>query len=83
MLTAEILTEPLHGTYEIDGLVVTYTLRLITTADSFTYKVSDGNWIPTATVSIGAGVVLRWVRYDRTTRTHRDHCKASDIMVIR
>ncbi len=53
-LTAEILTEPLHGTYEIDGLVVTYTPEAnYNGPDSFTYKVSDGELDSNiATVSI-------------------------------
>ncbi|HAE85610.1 MAG TPA: hypothetical protein DCG78_03760 [Anaerolineaceae bacterium] len=53
-LTAEIVTGPMHGAYEIDGLVVTYTPDAdYNGPDSFTYKVSDGELeSDTATVSI-------------------------------
>ena len=54
MLTAEIVTGPMHGAYEIAGLVVTYTPDAnYNGSDSFTYRVSDGElWSDTATVSI-------------------------------
>lgn len=53
-LTAEIVTGPMRGTYEIDGLVVTYTPDAdYNGSDSFTYRVSDGElWSDTATVDI-------------------------------
>lgn len=54
LLTAEIVTGPMHGAYEIAGLVVTYTPNAnYYGPDSFTYRVSDGElWSDTATVSI-------------------------------
>jgi len=53
-LTPTVVIEPMHGTYEIDGLVVTYTPEAdYNGPDSFTYKVSDGElWSDTAIVSI-------------------------------
>ena len=53
-LTPTIMTKPLHGTYEINGLVVTYTPDAnYNGSDSFTYYVSDGRLESnTATVSI-------------------------------
>ncbi len=53
-LTPEIVTEPLHGTYEIGGLVVTYTPDAnYNGSDSFTYRVSDGElWSNTARIDI-------------------------------
>jgi hypothetical protein len=86
-LTAEIVTEPMHGTYEIDGLVVTYTPEAnYNGPDSFTYKVSDGELeSDTATVSITVTPVNDApVAHDMTETTAEDTVKtitldASDI----
>ena len=83
-LTAEIVTGPMHGTYEIDGLSVTYTPDAdYNGPDSFTYKVSDGELeSDAATVNITVTPVNDApVASDMTETTAEDTAKAITLNV--
>jgi hypothetical protein len=83
-LTAEIVTGPMRGTYEIDGLVVTYTPDAdYNGSDSFTYRVSDGElWSDSASVNITITPVNDApVASDMTETTAEDTAKAITVNV--